>query len=135
MTAEEFLAFYPQFAGAFPEIVLSSYIDSANARFSDLGDMSEEARRLYTAHKLTMYAKTVPSGAGETGASVGMAALASAGDGTRIVSKKVENVAVTYASSAGGSSSASLEEMEETIYGKQLLFFLKVYARPRYLRG
>lgn len=135
MTAEEFLAFYPQFANVFPAVVLSSYIESANGRFSDLDDMAEEARRIYTAHKLTMYAKTFPTASGESGSSISMAAIASAGDGTKITSKKVENVSVTYASSSGGSSSGSLGELEETIYGRQLLSILKLSARPRYLPG
>ncbi len=135
MTAEEFLAFYPQFTNVFPSVVLSSYIDAANGRFCELGDMAEEARRIYTAHKLTMYAKTFPAASGETGSSVSMAAIASAGDGTKISSKKVENVSVTYASSSGGSSSGSLGELEETIYGRQLLSLLKLSARPRYLPG
>ena len=61
MTRAEFIAFYPQFAGLEPAIVLNEYIDMANRRFSDFGDDTGEARRLYTAHRLTMYAKTVPS--------------------------------------------------------------------------
>jgi len=61
MTRAEFIAFYPQFAGFEPAIVLNEYIAMANRRFSDFGDDTGEARRLYTAHRLTMYAKTVPS--------------------------------------------------------------------------
>ncbi len=135
MTAGDFIAFYPQFGGVFPEVVLSSYVSSANARFGDLGDMAEEARRLYIAHKLTLYAKTVPAASGESGTTISMPALASSGDGTRITSKKVENVSVSYGSSAGSSSSGALAELGETIYGQQLLSFLGIYARPRYLPG
>ncbi len=135
MTAQEFLAFYPQFGNVFPSVVISTFVNSANKRFSDLGDMAEEARRIYTAHKLTMYAKTFPAASGESGSSVSMAAIASAGDGTKISSKKVENVSVTYASSSGSSASGSLGELEETIYGRQLLSLLKLSARPRYLPG
>jgi len=63
MTRAEFLAFYPQFAGFEPAIVLNEYIALANRRFSDFGDDTGEARRLYTAHRLTMYAKTaLPEG-------------------------------------------------------------------------
>ncbi len=126
MTQEEFLAFYPQFSSAFPEAVLSSVIASANARFASLGDMAEEARRLYTAHKLTLWAKTAP----QTNT---LPSLASAGDGTRITSKKVENVSVTYASS--DSSSGMLQELEKTIFGRQLLLLLKLAFPPTYIPG
>ena len=61
MTTADFLAFYPQFDGVYPDIVLDSYVSLANARFDEYGEDTEEARRLYTAHKLTLYAKTVPS--------------------------------------------------------------------------
>ena len=33
MTTADFLAFYPQFDGVFPGIVLDSYVSLANARF------------------------------------------------------------------------------------------------------
>ncbi len=126
MTKEDFLAFYPQFS-IIPEIVLSSTILSSNSRFSSLLDAAEEARRLYTAHKLTLYAKTSP------GSATSLSSLASAGDGTRITSKKVENVAVTYSSSE--SSSGLLAELEETIFGRQLLLLLKLSFPPTYLPG
>ena len=58
MTQSDFIAFYPQFAGFTPAVVLTEYIRQANARFTSFseGD-AEEARRLYVAHKLTMYAR------------------------------------------------------------------------------
>ena len=58
MTREEFLAFYPQFDGVAPGIVLDEYLRQANARFGDFGEDADEARRLYTAHKLTLWAVT-----------------------------------------------------------------------------
>ena len=60
MTAQDFLAFYPQFDSVFPTVVLSAYIAQANARFDQFGDDAEEARRLFVAHKLTMYARSFP---------------------------------------------------------------------------
>lgn len=126
MTKEDFLAFYPQFSSAFPEAVLSSVIASANARFASLGDMAEEARRLYTAHKLTLWAKTSP------GQAISLSSLASAGDGTKITSKKVENVSVTYSSD---SSSGMLRELEGTLFGRQLLLLLKLAFPPTYIPG
>ncbi len=57
MSIAEFTAFYPQFAGFTPAVVLSEYIRQANARFASFTEEdAEEARRLYTAHKLTLYA-------------------------------------------------------------------------------
>ena len=59
MTQAEFTAFYPQFAGFTPAVVLTEYIRQANKRFAVFSEEdAEEARRLYTAHKLTMYART-----------------------------------------------------------------------------
>lgn len=131
MTVSDFLAFYPQFAGAFPEPVVSAYAESAGLRFDEFGEDAEEARRLYTAHKLTLYAKTMPPEAGSGEAS--FAALASAGDGTRIAGKKVDDVSVTYASGASASGSSGLADLSETLYGQQLLALLRVHALPRYV--
>ena len=132
MTADAFLAFYPQFDRVFPEIVVSSYVEEANLRFGDFGEDAEAARRLYIAHRLTLYAKTVPV-VMETG-TVSYSSLASAGDGSKITSKKVDGVAVTYAS--GGSASSSESEMadfSETIYGMQLLSLIRMYSYTRYI--
>ena len=64
MTIAEFTAFYPQFAGFTPAVVLTEYIRQANKRFSAFSaEDAEEARRLYAAHKLTMYARVaLPEG-------------------------------------------------------------------------
>ena len=135
MTTADFLAFYPQFDGVYPDIVLDSYVSLANARFDEYGEDMEEARRLYTAHKLTLYAKTVPSRGEDVSAGSSYSSLASAGDGARVTSKRVENVAVTY-SSGGGSSSAAgsgLEDLTETEYGLQLLGLIRRFAYSRYV--
>ena len=117
MTREEFLAFYPQFDGVAPGIVLDEYLRQANARFGDFGEDADEARRLYTAHKLTLWA-----GKGETR--------------RQVASKKVGEVAVTYATSSGVSEhvSTGFAELTETEYGGQLLGLIREYMRPRYLR-
>ncbi len=135
MILADFLPFYPQFNGAFPAVVLEAYVGLANARFDEFGEDMEEARRLYVAHKLTMYAKTAPAGSGEGGGAVSFSSLASAGDGASVTSKRVENVAVTY--SAGSSSSSSslsgLEDLGETEFGKQLLGLIRLHSFPRYV--
>ena len=66
MSIAEFTAFYPQFAGFTPVVVLTEYIRQANARFASFSEEdAEEARRLYTAHKLTMYARVALPDGGE----------------------------------------------------------------------
>ena len=131
MTADAFLAFYPQFDHVFPEIVVSSYVEEANLRLDDLGADAEAARRLYIAPRLTLYAKTMPA-AMETGAA-SYSALASAGDGSRITSKKVDGVAVTYSDGSSASESSELMDFTETIYGMQLLALIRMYSYTRYI--
>ena len=131
MTADAFLAFYPQFDRVYPEIVVSSYVEEANLRFDDFGADAEAARRLYIAHRLTLYAKTMPA-AMETGAA-SYSALASAGDGSRITSKKVDGVAVTYSDGSSASESSELMDFTETIYGMQLLALIRMYSYTRYI--
>lgn len=133
MTVSDFLAFYPQFTGAFPEPVVSAYAESAGLRFDEFGEDAEEARRLYVAHRLTLYAKTMPLSPDAGSGEVSFSALASAGDGTRISSRKVDDVAVTYASGASASGSTGLADLSETLYGQQLLALLRVHALPRYV--
>ena len=133
MTQEEFIAFYPQFAGFTPAVVMTTYIAQANARFSSFGpEDAEEARRLFTAHRLTLYARVaLPENTTPT-----KAAIAAAGQSQqRVASKKVGEVSVTYSS---GTSSAAyartdLTDLTETSFGLQLLSLLKLYSMTRYI--
>ena len=134
MTQAEFTAFYPQFAGFTPALVLTEYIRQANDRFSAFAEEdAEEARRLYTAHKLTMYARV----ALPEGVSPSKAAIAAAGQAQqKIASKKVGEVAVTYAfgtSSSSGSVSSDMADLTETSFGMQLLGLIKLYGRSVYV--
>jgi hypothetical protein len=134
MTVAEFLAFYPQFAGVFPEPVLTAYVASAGLRFDEFDEDAEEARRLFTAHKLTLYARTFPPSLEAQGGVSSFSALASSGDGTKITSKKVDDVAVTYASGNASSGAATgLSDLEETTYGLQLLSLIKLYGFAKYI--
>ena len=134
MTAAEFTAFYPQFAGFTPAVVLTAYIRQANARFSDFVPAdAEEARRLYTAHKLTMYARTaLPEDAVSS-----KSAIAAAGEARqKITGKKIGEVSVTYSSGASSSSLSvrtGLADLTETDFGLQLLSLIRMYARPVYV--
>ena len=133
MTLAEFTAFYPQFAGFTPAIVLNAYVAQANERFSDFsGSDAEEARRLYAAHRLTLYART----ALPDGVTPSKAAIAAAGQAQqKIASKKVGEVAVTYSSGASSSVSVStdLADLPETSFGLQLLSLLRLYGRSVYV--
>ena len=134
MTSAEFTAFYPQFAGFTPAVVLTEYIRQANTRFSSFTEEdAEEARRLYAAHKLTMYARTaLPDGTAPS-----TSAIAAAGQAQqKIASKKVGEVAVTYSSGASSSSvsvKTDLADLAETDFGLQLLGLIKLYGRSVYV--
>ena len=132
MTQVEFTAFYPQFAGFAPAIVLSTYIAQANARFETFSpEDAEEARRLYAAHRLTMYARVaLPEGTPPSAASIATAGQAY----QRIAGKKVGEVSVTYAAGASSSSASSdLADLTETSFGLQLLSLLRLYSMTRYV--
>jgi len=137
MTLETFEAFYPQFANFSPAIVAATFIDQANARFSSFEEDAEEARRLYVAHKLTLYAQTAPpAGSIPPGEAPGLDVLAASGEKReRVASKKVGEVAVSYSSSSSSSSasSSSLADLPETTYGLQLLSLIRLHAMPVYV--
>ena len=134
MTQSDFTSFYPQFTGFTPAVVLTEYIRQDNARFSSFtGEDAEEARRLYAAHKLTMYARVaLPDGVTPTKAQIAAAGQAQ----QKIASKKVGEVAVTYSSGTSSSSvsvKTDLADLTETDFGMQLLSLIKMYARPVYV--
>ena len=134
MTVADFTAFYPQFAGFTPAVVMAEYIRQANARFTSFSaEDAEEARRLYAAHKLTLYARVaLPDGVTQS-----KAAIAAAGQSQqKIASKKVGEVSVTYSSGTSSSSasvSTDLADLTETDFGIQLLSLIRLYGRSIYV--
>ena len=133
MTQASFLAFYPQFQSFTPGVVLTEYLAQANARFSDFEEDIDEARRLYVAHRLTMYAASVPTESG----TVTKEALAEAGKTSRqeVSSKKVGEVAVSYShSSVASSVSSGLSDLAETTYGLLLLSLLRIHGFGKYIQ-
>ena len=130
MTIEAFMAFYPQFAGLFPEPVLEAYLAGANARFASWEEDAEEGRRLYMAHRLTMYARSRPAGAAET---MSWAALAAAGDGARVTGKRVDDVSLTYAAGGSKENSAALADLAETRFGQELTSLIRLHGGPVYV--
>ena len=133
MTQAEFTAFYPQFTGFTPAIVMTTYIAQANERFGSFTETdAEEARRLYTAHRLTLYARV----ALPDGTTPSKAAIAAAGQSQqKIASKKVGEVSVTYSSGTSSTASVStdLADLSETSFGLQLLSLLNLYSMTRYV--
>jgi len=134
MTVAEFTAFYPQFAGFTPAVVLSEYVRQANACFSAFtAEDAEEARRLFTAHRLTLYSRV----ALPEGVTPSKSAIAAAGQAQqKIASKKVGEVSVTYAtgtSSSSASVSTDLADLTETDFGLQLLSLIRLYSRSVYV--
>ena len=130
---EDFLAFYPQFSSFSRGVVLSEYLRQANARFGNFGADAEEARRLYVAHKLTLYsASTPPEGVTHT-----PAVIAAAGRGAmqEVASKKVGEVSIFYdtSSSVAGSVQTGLADLTQTVYGLQLLSMIRMYGFAKYV--
>ena len=134
LTKAELVAFYPQFEGFTPDIVVTAYLEAANSRFGDF-DPSDtaEARRLFVAHKLTLYSRT----ALPDGVTPSKAAIASAGQAQQKISgKKVGEVSVTYATGASSSSvsvATDLADLTETSFGLQLLALIRLYGRSMYI--
>ena len=135
MTAAELIAFYPQFQGFSPAVVLADAVEQANARFGDFSPTdTARARRLYAAHLLTLYAFTALPAEG-TPTMERIAAAGKASTGRHVSGRKVGEVSVTYSSSSSLSSSASsdLADLTETAFGLQLLTLLRLYARSVYI--
>ena len=131
MTEDAFLSWYPQFSSFTPAVVLRETVSRANGLFSGMEpEDAEEARRLYTAHRLTLYALTRP----EEGSS-SMRAAAKAGKSAlqRVSSRKVGDVTVAYALSTAAAQAAGLADLAETAYGIQLLGLLRLYTGTRYV--
>ncbi len=133
LTPSAFLAFYPQFSSFSQGVVLAEYLRQANARFFDYEEDVDEARRLYVAHKLTLYAAVcLPEGVTPS-----PAVIASAGRGAmqEVASKKVGEVSVSYntSSSVSASVSTGLADLKQTIYGLQLLSLIRMHGFAKYI--
>lgn len=134
MTSAEFLAFYPQFS-SFAPVVMDTYIEQANNRFDEFCDAAEEARRLYTAHKLTLYAQTYAQTPVE-GEPVGvvMSRLAGAGVSAQALSKSVGGVSVSKSEGSATSGLSGYAEWKQTEFGLQLIGLCKIaVAGGRYI--
>ena len=125
MTTGEFLAFYPQFE-SLPDIVIDEYVDQSNARYAEALDAAEEARRLYIAHKLTLYAQTaIPVANGTTPS---LSQISGAGVAAQALSKSVGGVSVSKTEGSAVSSISGYGELKQTAYGLQLISLMKAMA-------
>lgn len=117
MTAETFLAFYPQFTSA-PEAVLAEYLTQAQGICSEdrWCDMANEGIRLYTAHKLTLYLRTfVASGATN-------AQVAAAGEAKGMkTNKSVGGVSIGMSESSATTGIEGYGDFKTTEYGIQFM--------------
>lgn len=130
MTEASFLSWYPQFESFTPAVVLRETVSRANGLFTGMEpEDAEEARRLYTAHRLALYALARPeSGAGpREAAAAGKTAL------QRVASRKVGEVSVTYAENASAGQAAAFADLAETGWGIQLLGLMRLYSGTRYI--
>ena len=125
MNHDCFLAFYPQFM-AIPQIVLETFIEQANLRFEDCLDAAEEARRLYTAHKCTLYAQTYMDATTGANPAVAMKKLSGSGVAAQALSKSVGGVSVSKSEGSALSSIAGYGELKQTEFGLQLIGLLKI---------
>lgn len=125
MTHGDFILFYPQF-GAVPEVVIDEYVNQSNLRFEQCLDSAEEARRLWIAHKLTLYAQSYAESQSGEATPAGMALLAGVGVSAQALSKSVGGVSVSKSEGAGLASISGYGELKQTVYGLQLIELLKI---------
>lgn len=131
MTEDAFLAWYPQFSSFTPAVVLRETVSRANGLFSGMEpEDAEEARRLYTAHRLTLYVLAQPD---ENNKSPKAAASAAKEAFRHSTGKKVGEVSVTYGDSSAAMQSTGLADLTGTAYGIRLLTLLRLYSRSRYI--
>ena len=131
MTEDAFLAWYPQFSSFTPAVVLRETISRANGLFSGMEpEDAEEARRLYTAHRLSLYALAQPD---ENDTSPKAAASAAKEAFRHSIGKKVGEVSVTYGDSSAAMQSTGLADLTGTAWGIRLLTLLRLYSRSRYI--
>ena len=132
LTPVSFLSFYPQFSCFADGAVLPEYLRQANARFGDFGEDADEARRLYAAHKLTLYSASMPP----PDVTPAPAVIAAAGRGAlqEVSSRKVGEVSVTYSETSSDSSmSTGLADLKKTTFGLQLLSLIRMYWFAQYI--
>lgn len=105
---------------------MDEYVEQSNLRFDHCLDAAEEARRLYIAHKLTLYAQTyAPAQTGEA-TPQGMSKIAGVGVAAQALSKSVGGVSVSKSEGNALASIGGYGELKQTEFGLQLINLLKI---------
>ena len=125
MTTACVIAFYP-WLSAIPEVVMETFVEEANLRFEDCLDAAETARRLYVAHKCTLYAQTYTEAVTGATPAISMAKIAGSGVAAQSLSKSVGGVSVSKSEGAALSSISGYGELKQTEFGLQLIGLLKI---------
>ena len=125
LTVDAFLAFYPQFS-KISVYVLEEYVKQANDRFDDWEEAIPEARRLYVAHKLTLYAQTYLDAQGAEAGPAMMSKIAGSGVAAQALSKSVGGVSVSKSEGAAVNSVTGFAEWKQTAFGLQLISLAKI---------
>lgn len=111
--------------------MIDEYIESANLRFSEMQDAQEEARRLYVAHKLTIWAQSF-SGISSDPQQASLSQLASAGMAAQTLSKSVGGVSVSKSEGSAVNSVSGYAEWKQTTFGMQLISLCKIATAGGY---
>lgn len=124
-TQEDFFAFYPQFAGQVPELVIQSFINlaSANINIKRWNKSWEFGMALFIAHFLTLYVKT--SGTVDNPNTN----LASGNIRGIQTSKSVDGVSVSYDVSSVLTELDGWGSYKLTEYGIQLLTLARLLGK------
>lgn len=125
LTVGAFLAFYPQFSKINVNVI-EEYVNQANDRFDDWEEAIPEARRLYVAHKLTLYAQTYLDAQNMQAGPAMMAKLAGSGVAAQALSKSVGGVSVSKSEGAAVNSVTGYAEWKQTAFGLQLISLAKI---------
>jgi len=113
---------------------MEEFIHQANLRFTDCLDAAEEARRLYVAHKCTLYAQTYSEAATAATPAAAMAKISGSGVAAQALSKSVGGVSVSKSEGSALSSISGYGELKQTEFGLQLIQLLKTAtAGGRYI--
>lgn len=123
---DEFLAFYPQFTGKVPDIVLEAYIGMANACLSieRWNEQWQVGMSLYVAHFITLYLTTMD----DPTAPASKVIAASKGAMGIPASKSVGDVSISYDYSYL-STVSSWSSWLTTTYGQQFVTLAKLMGK------
>lgn len=129
LTREDFLAFYPQFT-PLPNMVIEEYVRLANSCIDEniWLEWIDEGRRLFAAHKCTLFVKTsdLYHGTMEEALSAGL-------DTGNITSQSVGGVSVSYSPDQAVQDLGGFGDLKTTAFGLQLATYAKKLTLGTYV--